>query len=200
MVCVVDFKREVGLWHAILASVFNGMKVIFVPYSLMKMNPATWMHMVSKYQATTALVKSRDLHWALLATRDHKDISLASLRTLLVADGANPWSLSSCDAFAAAFTPAPYSLRADAMCPCAGSSETGTIAIRRRGNAQLGSQSGRGILSMSALSHCVVRVDQENSLTSLTLQVITFFQKNSLNFFPGCWSNNCWSSCCGDSN
>ncbi|UMM12364.1 hypothetical protein L5515_001179 [Caenorhabditis briggsae] len=170
MVCVVDFKREVGLWHSILASVFNGMKVIFVPYSLMKMNPATWMHMVSKYQATTALVKSRDLHWALLATRDHKDISLASLRTLLVADGANPWSLSSCDAFAAAFTPAPYSLRPDAMCPCAGSSETGTISIRRRGNAQLGSQSGRGVLSMSALSHCVVRVDQENSLTSLTLQ------------------------------
>ncbi|CAL2030417.1 unnamed protein product [Caenorhabditis brenneri] len=170
MVCVVDFKREVGLWHAILASVFNGMKVIFVPYSLMKMNPATWMHMVSKYQATTALVKSRDLHWALLATRDHKDISLGSLRTLLVADGANPWSLSSCDAFAVAFTPAPYNLRPDAMCPCAGSSETGTISIRRRGNAQLGSQSGRGVLSMSALSHCVVRVDQENSLTSLTLQ------------------------------
>ncbi|KAF1768453.1 hypothetical protein GCK72_000265 [Caenorhabditis remanei] len=170
MVCVVDFKREVGLWHAILASVFNGMRVIFVPYSLMKMNPATWMHMVSKYQATTALVKSRDLHWALLATRDHKDISLSSLRTLLVADGANPWSLSSCDAFAAAFSPAPYNLRPDAMCPCAGSSETGTISIRRRGNAQLGSQSGRGVLSMSALSHCVVRVDQENSLTSLTLQ------------------------------
>ncbi|CAP37502.2 Protein CBG20501 [Caenorhabditis briggsae] len=176
MVCVVDFKREVGLWHSILASVFNGMKVIFVPYSLMKMNPATWMHMVSKYQATTALVKSRDLHWALLATRDHKDISLASLRTLLVADGANPWSLSSCDAFAAAFTPAPYSLRPDAMCPCAGSSETGTISIRRRGNAQLGSQSGRGVLSMSALSHCVVRVDQENSLTRR-------------------WSNSCWSCC-----
>ena len=88
-----------------------------------------------------------------------------------MADGANPWSLSSCDAFAAAFSPAPYNLRPDAMCPCAGSSETGTISIRRRGNAQLGSQSGRGVLSMSALSHCVVRVDQENSLTSLTLQV-----------------------------
>ncbi|CAI5437505.1 unnamed protein product [Caenorhabditis angaria] len=170
IVCVVDFKREVGLWHAILSSVFNGMKVIFVPYSLMKMNPATWMHMVTKYQATTALVKSRDLHWALLATRDHKDIQLSSLRTLLVADGANPWSLSSCDAFAAAFKEPPFNLRPDAMCPCAGSSETGTIAIRRRGNSQLGSQSGRGILSMSALSHCVVRVDQENSLTSLTLQ------------------------------
>ena len=29
---------------------------------------------------------------------------------------------------------------------------------------------GRGVLSMSGLSHGVVRVDQENSLTSLTLQ------------------------------
>lgn len=29
---------------------------------------------------------------------------------------------------------------------------------------------GRGVLSMSALSHGVIRVDQENSLTSLTLQ------------------------------
>ncbi|CAB3408565.1 unnamed protein product [Caenorhabditis bovis] len=170
MVCVVDFKRECGLWHSVLAAVFNGMRVIFVPYSLMKMNPASWMHMVTKYQATTALVKSRDLHWALLATRDHKDINLSSLRALLVADGANPWSLSSCDAFVSAFTGAPYNLRPDAMCPCAGSSETGTISIRRRGNSTLGSQSGRGVLSMSALSHCVVRVDQENSLTSLTLQ------------------------------
>ncbi|CAD6200008.1 unnamed protein product [Caenorhabditis auriculariae] len=170
MVCVVDFKREVGLWHAVLASVFNGMKVIFVPYSLMKMNPASWMHMVSKFEATTALVKSRDLHWALLATRDHKDITLASLRSLLVADGANPWSLSSCDAFVSAFANATHGLRTDAMCPCAGSSETGTISVRRRNNNNLGSSSGRGILSMSALSHCVVRVDQENSLTSLTLQ------------------------------
>ncbi len=36
MVCVLDFKREVGLWHAVLASVFNGMHVIFIPYALMK--------------------------------------------------------------------------------------------------------------------------------------------------------------------
>ena len=30
--------------------------------------------------------------------------------------------------------------------------------------------SGRGVLSMQGLSHGVVRVDSENSLTSLTLQ------------------------------
>ncbi|VDL81787.1 unnamed protein product, partial [Nippostrongylus brasiliensis] len=167
MVCVLDFKREVGLWHAVLASVFNGMQVVFVPYSLMKINPASWMLMATKLQASVALVKSRDLHWGLLATRDHKDVNLSSLRSLLVADGANPWSLSSCDQFAATF--AAHGLRAEAMCPCSGSSETGTISLRKRTSSGSGS-SGRGILSMAALSHSVVRVDKENSLTSLTLQ------------------------------
>lgn len=41
-----------------------------------------------------AIVKSRDMHWGLLAQKDHKDISFASLRLLLVADGANPCKLS----------------------------------------------------------------------------------------------------------
>ncbi|EPB73586.1 hypothetical protein ANCCEY_07322 [Ancylostoma ceylanicum] len=120
-------------------------------------------------QASVALVKSRDLHWGLLATRDHKDVNLSSLKSLLVADGANPWSLSSCDQFAATF--AAHGLRPEAMCPCSGSSETGTISLRnsRRTSSGTGS-SGRGILSMAALSHSVVRVDKENSLTSLTLQ------------------------------
>ncbi len=40
--------------------------------------------------ATIGVVKSRDMHWGLLAQRDHKDINLSSLRMLLVADGANP--------------------------------------------------------------------------------------------------------------
>uniref|UniRef100_A0A158P740 AMP-binding domain-containing protein n=1 Tax=Angiostrongylus cantonensis TaxID=6313 RepID=A0A158P740_ANGCA len=163
MICVLDFKREVGLWHAVLAAVFNGMRVVFVPYSLMKINPASWMLMTTKLQASVALVKSRDLHWGLLATRDHKDVNLSSLRSLVVADGANPWSLSSCDQFAAVF--AAHGLRAEAMCPCSGSSETGTISLRSGSGS-----SGRGILSMAALSHSVVRVDKENSLTSLTLQ------------------------------
>ncbi|KAK6036672.1 hypothetical protein COOONC_25823 [Cooperia oncophora] len=57
----------------------------------------------------------------------------------------------------------------EAMCPCSGSSETGTISLRKRSASGSGS-SGRGILSMAALSHSVVRVDKENSLTSLTLQ------------------------------
>lgn len=79
--------------------------------------------------AKTALVKSRDLHWGLLAIRDHKEINLSSLRSILVADGANPWSLSSCDQFSSIFQ--SRGLKPDAVCPCAGSSETGTVSLRR---------------------------------------------------------------------
>jgi hypothetical protein len=45
--------------------------------------------------ATVAVVKSRDMHWGLLAQKDHKDVNLSSLRMLLVADGANPCNLIS---------------------------------------------------------------------------------------------------------
>ncbi|XP_058460808.1 disco-interacting protein 2 isoform X14 [Malaya genurostris] len=170
-VCVLDFKREVGLWHSILTSVLNGMHVLFIPYALMKLKPSSWMQLITKYRASCCLVKSRDLHWGLLATKDHKEISLSSLRMLLVADGANPWSLSSCDQFLSVFQ--SKGLRADAICPCASSSEVFTVSLRRPGRSAGGynqSASGRGVLSMAALSHGVVRVDSEDSLTSLTLQ------------------------------
>lgn len=167
MVCVLDFKREVGLWHSILSSVFNGMHVIFIPYSLMKVNPASWMQMITKYKVSVAIVKSRDLHWGLLATKDHKDVNMNSLRMLLVADGANPWSLSSCDQFLSVFQ--SKGLRPDAICPCASSPESLTVSLRRPGRTGANA-TGRGILSMAGLSYGVVRVDQENSLTSLTLQ------------------------------
>ncbi|XP_052812810.1 disco-interacting protein 2 homolog C-like isoform X3 [Mya arenaria] len=167
MVCVLDFKRDVGLWHGILCSVFNGMHVIFVPYSLMKVDPASWMKMITKYKASVGIVKSRDMHWGLLAQKDHKDVNFSSLRLLLVADGANPWSLTSCDAFLNAFQ--PKGLKPEAICPCASSSEALTVSVRRPGRTS-SSATGRGILSMQGLSHGVVRVDTENSLTSLTLQ------------------------------
>lgn len=129
MVCVLDFKREVGLWHAIQTSILNGMHVIFIPYSLMKVNPAMWLLMITKFKASIAVCKSRDLHWGILANKDHKDINLSSLRMLLVADGANPWSLSSCDQFFSVFH--SRGLRVEAMCPCATSPEALTISIRR---------------------------------------------------------------------
>ena len=56
MVCVLDFKRDAGLWHAVIASVFNGMHVIFIPYALMKINPASWMQMITKHRASIAVV------------------------------------------------------------------------------------------------------------------------------------------------
>ncbi|KAG5885513.1 hypothetical protein JTB14_030250 [Gonioctena quinquepunctata] len=167
MVCVLDFKREVGMWHSVLTSILNGMHVIYIPYALMKVNPASWMQMITKHRACVAVVKSRDLHWGLLATKDHKDINLSSLRMLLVADGANPWSLSSCDQFLSVFQ--SKGLRADAICPCASSSEVLTVSVRRPGRGGVNA-TGRGVLSMQGLSFGVVRVDQENSLTSLTLQ------------------------------
>ncbi|XP_037935929.1 disco-interacting protein 2 isoform X2 [Teleopsis dalmanni] len=171
VVCVLDFKREVGLWHAVLTSVLNGMHVLFIPYALMKLRPSSWMQLITKHRASCCLAKSRDLHWGLLATKDHKDISLSSLRMLLVADGANPWSLSSCDQFLSVFS--SKGLRSDAICPCASSSEVFTVSLRRPGRSASGfsqSATGRGVLSMAALSHGVVRVDSEDSLTSLTLQ------------------------------
>lgn len=167
VVCVLDYKREFGLWHGIQSTIFNGMHMIYVPYSIMKINPAIWLSTITKYKASIALVKSRDMHWGLMAQRDHKDVNLSSLRMLLVADGSNPWSLSSCDTFLDVFQ--SKGLRAESICPSSGSSETLTISIRRP-NRSGPQSSGRGVLSMSGLSYGVVRVDNENSLTSLTLQ------------------------------
>ncbi|TKS87403.1 Disco-interacting protein 2 -like protein C [Collichthys lucidus] len=90
IVNVLDFKKDVGLWHGILTSVMNMMHVISVPYSLMKVNPLSWIQKVCQYKAKVACVKSRDMHWALVAHKDQKDINLSSLRMLLVADGSNP--------------------------------------------------------------------------------------------------------------
>uniref|UniRef100_A0AAF5D690 DMAP1-binding domain-containing protein n=1 Tax=Strongyloides stercoralis TaxID=6248 RepID=A0AAF5D690_STRER len=179
VICVLDFKREVGLWTSILTSLFNGMRVAFVPYNLMKSNPSCWMIGATKLNASHVVLKSRDLHWSLLASKDQKDINLSNIKSIIIADGANPWSLSSCDQFCAIFQ--KRGLRPEVLCPCAGSSESGLIAIRRpfimeyssdTGSSSVSSStpSGRGVLSMEALSHSVVRVDKETSLTSLTLQ------------------------------
>lgn len=46
--------------------------------------------------AKVACVKSRDMHWALVAHRDQRDVNLSSLRLLVVADGSNP--CKSCEA------------------------------------------------------------------------------------------------------
>ncbi|XP_053352066.1 disco-interacting protein 2 homolog A isoform X3 [Clarias gariepinus] len=164
---VLDFKRDAGLWHGVLTSVMNRMHVISIPYSLMKVNPLSWIQKVHAYKARVAVVKSRDMHWSLLSQRDQRDISLSSLRMLIVADGANPWSISSCDAFLNVFQ--ARGLRPEVICPCASSSEALTVAIRRPPEMGV-PPPGKAVLSMSSLSHGVIRVDTEEKLAVLTLQ------------------------------
>ncbi|XP_028826105.1 disco-interacting protein 2 homolog C isoform X9 [Denticeps clupeoides] len=167
IVNVLDFKKDVGLWHGILTSVMNMMHVISIPYSLMKVNPLSWIQKVCQYKAKVACVKSRDMHWALVAHRDQRDINLTSLRMLVVADGSNPWSISSCDAFLNVFQ--SKGLRPEVICPCASSPEALTVAIRRPTDDS-NQPTGRGVLSMQGLSHGVIRVDSEERLSVLTVQ------------------------------
>ncbi|XP_057268314.1 disco-interacting protein 2 homolog A isoform X4 [Pezoporus wallicus] len=164
---VLDFKRDAGLWHGVLTSVMNRMHVISIPYALMKVNPLSWIQKVCLYKARVAVVKSRDMHWSLLAQRDQRDVSLSSLRMLLVADGANPWSISSCDAFLNVFQ--SRGLRPEVICPCASSSEALTVAIRRPPELG-GPPPGKAVLSMNCLSFGVIRVDTEEKLSVLTVQ------------------------------
>uniref|UniRef100_A0A8C5BQ02 DMAP1-binding domain-containing protein n=1 Tax=Gadus morhua TaxID=8049 RepID=A0A8C5BQ02_GADMO len=49
---VLDFKREAGLWHGVLTSVMNRMHVISIPYSLMKVNPLSWIQKVHTYKGS----------------------------------------------------------------------------------------------------------------------------------------------------
>uniref|UniRef100_A0A8B9SBT9 Disco interacting protein 2 homolog A n=1 Tax=Apteryx owenii TaxID=8824 RepID=A0A8B9SBT9_APTOW len=164
---VLDFKRDAGLWHGVLTSVMNRMHVISIPYALMKVNPLSWIQKVCSYKARVAVVKSRDMHWSLLAQRDQRDVSLSSLRMLIVADGANPWSISSCDAFLNVFQ--SRGLRPEVICPCASSSEALTVAIRRPPELG-GPPPGKAVLSMNCLSFSVIRVDTEEKLSVLTVQ------------------------------
>ncbi|XP_004842618.1 disco-interacting protein 2 homolog A isoform X11 [Heterocephalus glaber] len=164
---VLDFKRDAGLWHGVLTSVMNRMHVVSIPYALMKVNPLSWIQKVCSYKARAALVKSRDMHWSLLAQRGQRDISLSSLRMLIVADGANPWSISSCDAFLNVFQ--SRGLRPEAICPCACSPEALTVAIRRPPDLG-GPPPRKAVLSMNGLSYGVIRVDTEEKLSVLTVQ------------------------------
>uniref|UniRef100_A0A8C2FLL7 Disco-interacting protein 2 homolog Ba n=1 Tax=Cyprinus carpio TaxID=7962 RepID=A0A8C2FLL7_CYPCA len=164
LVNVLDFKKDSGLWHGVLTSVMNRIHTISVPYSVMKACPLSWVQRVHVHKARVALVKCRDLHWAMLAHRDQKDTNLSSLRMLIVADGANPWSVSSCDAFLNVFQ--SHGLKPEMICPCASSPEAMTVAIRR----YLAPLPARAILSMAGLSHGVIRVNTEDKNSALTVQ------------------------------
>uniref|UniRef100_A0A673CFE3 Disco-interacting protein 2 homolog Bb n=1 Tax=Sphaeramia orbicularis TaxID=375764 RepID=A0A673CFE3_9TELE len=167
LVNVLDFKKDMGLWHGVLTAVMNRIHTISVPYAVMKACPLSWVQRVHIHKARVALVKCRDLHWAMMAHRDQRDTSLGSLRMLIVADGANPWSVSSCDAFLNVFQ--SHGLKPEVICPCATSPEAMTVAIRRclHISAPL---PARAILSMGGLSHGVIRVNTEDKNSALTVQ------------------------------
>lgn len=168
MISLVDFEKDIGLWHSVFASVLNGMHVVFLPPVVRTTSSNDlWLQLVTKQKATCCVVTSKDLHWSLHSGHEDKNINLITLRMLLLADRANPWSLSACDSFVNTFE--CKGLRKEVLCSCAHSSAALTIAIRRPG--QPGSTAtGRGVLSLTGLSHGVVRVDEEGSLTALTLQ------------------------------
>uniref|UniRef100_A0A672NXA4 Disco-interacting protein 2 homolog C-like n=1 Tax=Sinocyclocheilus grahami TaxID=75366 RepID=A0A672NXA4_SINGR len=160
MVNVLDFKKGIGLWHSVQTSVLNMLHVVKTHF----WSPGFLDGVPISY---VVCVKSRDLHWALMAYKEQSDTNMSSLRMVLIADGSNPWSISCCDAFLKVFQ--SMGLRSEVICPCAGSPEALTVAVRR---PQEGSSkpAGRGVLSMTNLSHGVIRVDTGEKLSVLALQ------------------------------
>ncbi|OBS60042.1 hypothetical protein A6R68_08839, partial [Neotoma lepida] len=136
--------QDTGSGTAYIESVMNRMHVISIPYALMKVNPLSWIQ-----------------------KRGQRDVCLSSLRMLIVADGANPWSISSCDAFLNVFQ--SRGLRPEVICPCASSPEALTVAIRRPPDLG-GPPPRKAVLSMNGLSYGVIRVDTEEKLSVLTVQ------------------------------
>lgn len=173
-------------------AVMNRIHTISVPYAVMKACPLSWvqrvhihkgeLHSLPKHRmlnkcqnyydnifvaARAALVKCRDLHWAMMAHRDQRDTSLASLRMLIVADGANPCkdfthitniylfqfvhtvhvfmcfhsipSSSGSVSSCDAFLNVfqSHGLKPEVICPCATSPEAMTVAIRRYGRISM---------------------------------------------------------------
>uniref|UniRef100_A0A669DSR0 Disco-interacting protein 2 homolog Ba n=1 Tax=Oreochromis niloticus TaxID=8128 RepID=A0A669DSR0_ORENI len=160
-----------------LQSVMNRIHTITVPYAVMKACPMSWVQRVHIHKARVALVKCRDLHWAMMAHKEQKDINLSSIRMLIVADGANPWSVSSCDAFLNVFQ--SHGLKPEVICPCATSPEALTVAIRRPG-ARGAPLPARAILSMGGLSHGVIRVNTEDKNSALTVQDVGHIMPGAL--------------------
>jgi len=51
MVVVAELLRTyTRTLYVYVQSVFNGMHVVFIPYSIMKIDPGSWMKMVTRYR------------------------------------------------------------------------------------------------------------------------------------------------------
>ena len=87
------------IYSFIPLAIFCGCAAWFVsdlvgnPENRFSNNEAHIIFVLCFFAASIAIVKSRDMHWGLLAQKDHKDVNFTSLRLLLVADGANPCML-----------------------------------------------------------------------------------------------------------
>uniref|UniRef100_A0A7N6AID4 DMAP1-binding domain-containing protein n=1 Tax=Anabas testudineus TaxID=64144 RepID=A0A7N6AID4_ANATE len=146
LVNVLDFKKDMGLWHGVLTAVMNRIHTISVPYAVMKACPLSWVQRVHIHKG-----------------------KLQSLRYFIVFQGNTHEirSVSSCDAFLNVFQ--SHGLKPEVICPCATSPEAMTVAIRRPGvpGAPL---PARAILSLTGLSHGVIRVNTEDKNSALTVQ------------------------------
>ena len=83
-----------------MAAAYNGLHVVYVPPNVMATLPTAWLHMVHKHKASCAISSSRALSGciALSTHKELRDLSLDSLRMLLLDDGANPceWVWCTC--------------------------------------------------------------------------------------------------------
>ena len=170
IVCAVDWHRQTGFWHAILAATYGGMHAVCILPQLARNNPLVWLHSLGKSKATVTIASSAVLMAS--SQRNHKelrDVSLEHIRALVVADGTSPWSLNATDTFQEVFKGRGF--QPEMFCPCASSSETLSMSLRRPGASHgRAPATGRGIMSISGLSYGVVRVEEQSSLSSVTLQ------------------------------
>lgn len=92
VVCTEDPKRSIGLWHCVMAAAYCGLHVVYVPPNVMTTLPTAWLHMIHKHKATCAISSSRALSGciSLASHKELRDLSLDTVRMLLLDDGANP--------------------------------------------------------------------------------------------------------------
>ncbi|NXC16636.1 DIP2C protein, partial [Corythaeola cristata] len=166
IVNVLDFKKDVGLWHGILTvSMFF---FILCEYQVLK------GHCLGVPRCTgPACYDSQGCHILFPCTSLRKSDYFSPLIFFFFTSG----SISSCDAFLNVFQ--SKGLRQEVICPCASSPEALTVAIRRPTDDS-NQPPGRGVLSMHGLTYGVIRVDSEEKLSVLTVQDVGLVMPGAL--------------------
>lgn len=75
-----------------MGAAYNGLHVVFVPPGVMATLPTAWLHMIHKHKASCVISSSRALSGCISLSnhKELKDLSLETVRMLLLDDGANP--------------------------------------------------------------------------------------------------------------